>query len=248
MRIRRARSDAIAQSPRGERRGIQIGPRIRVGGTLGKIGQKVKIGAGKVLANPVVDTALAFVPGVGPGVAAGARALGTALDTSHGSVGLGTIAKNGIEQYALNKAATSIPGMFGKGKSVTDILRDATSMGGGSGSAPGGVAGSGGVAQTVAQSAPPTGVFGKLGAFAKNNKDLLVAGGSIANSILENNANNAANRIRERQVALDEQAYADAKKREEEQQARLDPVRQLLMAWLSQRLGQPGAMGQPGVA
>lgn len=48
----------MAQSPRGERRGIQIGPRIRVGGTLGKIGNKIKEYA------PFIGAAGAGLPGV----------------------------------------------------------------------------------------------------------------------------------------------------------------------------------------
>lgn len=39
---RRARSDALPLSARGDCRGLQIGPRIRIGGTVGKIGEKIK--------------------------------------------------------------------------------------------------------------------------------------------------------------------------------------------------------------
>jgi hypothetical protein len=131
---RRARSDLVTPSPRGDHRGIQIGPRIRIGGSVGKVGQKIKIGAGKVLGNPLVDTALAFVPGVGPGLAAGARGLGTALDTSNGSVGLGTIAKNTAMQYGIGKVATSIPGIVKAGASALGI---------GGGSSAGGASGGG---------------------------------------------------------------------------------------------------------
>lgn len=42
MRTQRARSDAVARSDRGEVRHWQIGPKIRIGGTVGKIGEKIK--------------------------------------------------------------------------------------------------------------------------------------------------------------------------------------------------------------
>lgn len=90
--------------------GFQIGPKIRVGGTLGKIGQNVKIATGKALSNPIVDAALNFVPGVGPGLAAGLATAGKALDTSHGSVSLGSLAKTGGASYLGGKLLSHIPG------------------------------------------------------------------------------------------------------------------------------------------
>jgi hypothetical protein len=139
---RRSRSDRLAASSRGERRGFQIGPKIRIGGTIGKIGQDIKEGAGKVLSNPLVDTALAFVPGVGPGLAAGARGLGTALDTSNGSVGLGDILKNTAEQYGIGKVATSLPGLVKSGASgIAKAGASVLGIGGSSGSSGGTVPG-----------------------------------------------------------------------------------------------------------
>lgn len=88
---------------------MQIGPRIRVGGTLGHLGQEVKIGAGKVAkaAAPVVSF---FNPAIGAALAAG----GTALDTSHGAVNPLDIAKGAIMNGglgALGRGVSMIPGV-----------------------------------------------------------------------------------------------------------------------------------------
>jgi hypothetical protein len=81
-------------------RGIQIGPRIRVGGTVGKIGQSIKEGVGKVakVAAPVVSM---FNPALGA-VVGGA---GTVLDTSGGGVGVGDILKSGVANYGIGRVA-----------------------------------------------------------------------------------------------------------------------------------------------
>lgn len=94
---------------------MQIGPRIRIGGTVGQIGQKVKLGAGKVLSNPIVDgVAGAFL---GPAAAAGLGGLGRALDTSGGSVGVGDIAggalRGGVAGYAGSKLGGILKGGIG---------------------------------------------------------------------------------------------------------------------------------------
>jgi hypothetical protein len=103
---RRARSDALARSPRGSARGIQIGPRIRVGGTIGKIGQEIKIGAGKVASNPLVQgVAGAFF---GPLAGAGLGVLGKELDTSNGYTGVGDILKGGLAGGAAGAAGSGI--------------------------------------------------------------------------------------------------------------------------------------------
>jgi hypothetical protein len=106
---RRARSDILAPSARGDRRGWQIGPRIRIGGSIGKVGQNIKIAAGKALENPIVDGALTLIPGVGPGLAAAAGASGRVLDTSngglHGLSGVGSLAAGAAEGYGAGKVA-----------------------------------------------------------------------------------------------------------------------------------------------
>jgi hypothetical protein len=119
---RRSRSDTIARSPRGETRHWQIGPRIRVGGTLGNIGQQAKIGLGKVASNPFVDGALGFIPGVGPGLSAAANMAGRALDTSngglHGMDGVMSLVKGGATGYAAGMAGNAIRGAAGKALSA----------------------------------------------------------------------------------------------------------------------------------
>jgi hypothetical protein len=105
---RRARSDAMAPSARAASRGIQIGPRIRVGGTIGHIGQQLKLGVGKLAHNPLVDAALSFVPGIGPLAAAAIAATGRAMDTSDGGVGLGDIVKSGAEGFGAAKLGGAV--------------------------------------------------------------------------------------------------------------------------------------------
>ena len=101
---RRGRSDSLARSPRGASRGFQIGPRIRVGGTLGKIGQKAKIGLGKL--EKTIAPAAMFIPGFGPALAAGLEASGNVLDTSNG----------GLHMNNLPGVALKTAGMYAGGK------------------------------------------------------------------------------------------------------------------------------------
>lgn len=77
-----------------DRRGIQLGPRIRIGGSLGALGQKAKVGTGKVLSNKIVQGVIGAT--AGPWAAAAAGAAGKALDTSRGRVGIGDLAKGGV--------------------------------------------------------------------------------------------------------------------------------------------------------
>jgi len=101
---RRGRSDVVATSSRGERRGFQIGPKIRIGGSVGKIGQNVKNAVvkgvkdeghfvGKVASNPWVQglTEAALVAsGVGAPAAAAIMAAekgGGALLKPGGNIG-----------------------------------------------------------------------------------------------------------------------------------------------------------------
>jgi hypothetical protein len=108
---RRERRAQIGIGPRASR-GWQIGPKIRVGGTLGKIGQNVKIATGKVLSNPIVDAGLTFVPGVGPGLAAAAAAGGRALDTTngglHGTQGVMDLGTSALKGYGAGKLGQGV--------------------------------------------------------------------------------------------------------------------------------------------
>lgn len=102
--------------------GIQIGPRIRIGGSIGKFGQNLKVGAGKLL--KTVAPAASFIPGVGPLAAAGLAAAGTAMDTSKGRVGLGDIAGAGVKSYGVGRAAgllSKIPGVGAIGEKLSGI-------------------------------------------------------------------------------------------------------------------------------
>ena len=87
--------------------GFQIGPKIRVGGTLGHIGQQIKEGVGKVAkaAAPIV----AFVPGVGQIAAPILEAGGNILDTSNGGIhNIGDVGR-----IAGESALLALPGATG---------------------------------------------------------------------------------------------------------------------------------------
>ena len=79
---------------------MQIGPRIRVGGTLGKIGQKAKIGVGK-LAQPVGKVVGVFNPALGTAISTA----GDILDTTDGKFNFKKAAKNAVIQYGASKLA-----------------------------------------------------------------------------------------------------------------------------------------------
>lgn len=135
---RRSRSDAAAASPRGERRGFQIGPRIRIGGSVGKIGQNVKKAVtkgatdaghmvGKIADNKYAQlAALAALTatGVGAAPAAGIMAAmkgGGALLKPGGNIGAG--AKGAVigaaEGYGASKLGSGIRKLAGIGKAAS---------------------------------------------------------------------------------------------------------------------------------
>lgn len=100
------------------RRGFQIGPKIRIGGSVGHLAQEAKIGTGKVLSNKLVDMGLSLIPGVGPGIATAANAAGHVLDTSGGGIhtlhDLGGVAKDAALTYAGSKALGAAKGAIVK--------------------------------------------------------------------------------------------------------------------------------------
>jgi hypothetical protein len=146
--------------------GIQIGPRIRVGGSIGKAAQSAKIGLGKV-AKAAAPIAGFINPALG-GVLGG---LGTIADTSKGKVGLGQIASAGGAALlpGVAKVAGKIPGVSG--------------MGGMLGKIPG-VSKVGGLAKRVAGSQ-----FGKdMGTALKNTAETILdpvaqAGGAMGDAL-----------------------------------------------------------------
>lgn len=111
---------------------MQIGPRIRVGGSVGHAGQQIKLGTGKVLSNKYVDMGLSLIPGVGPGIAAAANVAGRVLDTSKGgihSVGdVANIAKDAGMVYAGGRALGAAKGAIAQ-HGVKDALKGAVTSG-----------------------------------------------------------------------------------------------------------------------
>ena len=129
--VRRARSDWRTTGDRGERRGFQIGPKIRIGGTLGHIGQQAKLGLGKV--EKAIAPAVAMIPGIGPLVAAGLNVNGNMLDTSNG--GIHTIGDVG--KIAGSTALDLLPAGLGKVGSLAQSIPGVQGIGNALGSIPG---------------------------------------------------------------------------------------------------------------
>lgn len=177
---RRSRSDANARSPMGETRHWQIGPRIRIGGTLGKIGQEAKIGVGKLASNPIVEgVAGAFL---GPEASAALGALGRTLDTSngglHGLQGVGDLALSGVKGAAAGYAGSKLGSLASaiKNGGVSGGVQSLEGMlglgGAGAGQNPDGspTGGGGGFVQGL------EGLLGKAGGFLTGNGGLNALG------------------------------------------------------------------------
>jgi predicted phage tail protein len=115
-------SPARLSAARVGRRGFQIGPKIRIGGTVGKIGQSVKEGVGKVAKVAALPVSF-FNPAIGAALAAG----GKALDTTDGGSSLGDLALAGAKTYGMGKVAgplvRAIPGMGSIGDKLGGLAK-----------------------------------------------------------------------------------------------------------------------------
>lgn len=100
---------------------MQIGPRIRVGGTLGKIGQQAKIGVGK-LAQPIGQAVSLVNPALGTAISTA----GDVLDTTDGKFSVGKAAKNAVFQYGVGKTGDLLRKIPGANRVLSPIqnLRD----------------------------------------------------------------------------------------------------------------------------
>lgn len=97
---------------------MQIGPRIRIGGTLGKIGNTVKKGVQKVASNPWAQAGLGFLTG-GATIPLLAGTLGGALK-EHAGVGdvLRGAAQGGAAGYGGSRARGLLNSIRGAGAAV----------------------------------------------------------------------------------------------------------------------------------
>lgn len=204
---RRARSDVYPGSPRGAVRGWQIGPRIRIGGTLGHIGQQVKEGVGKLdkAAAPFVG----MIPGVGQIAAPIMNIAGHALDTSDGGLNGGNIGKVALQSagmYGLGKLGSllgSVPGVGGAVQSVEHMagglpgvsqaegfLHDHPGVGNFLGSVKQDLLGGG----QPGQPGGDQGLLGKIGSFLGGNGGLNALGtaGAVNAAMLQSKANDYA--------------------------------------------------------
>jgi hypothetical protein len=123
----RSRSDAMSRSPRGESRGWQIGPRIRIGGTVGKIGEGIK----KVLPSP--------------GQIIGGAALGPIGASAGGLIDKSTSPLQHGIQYGVDAV--------GAGLGAAALAGGGAAGGAAGGTAGSGAAGAGAVAGTAGKSA-----------------------------------------------------------------------------------------------
>jgi hypothetical protein len=220
---------------------MQIGPRLRIGGTLGHIGQELKQGAGTVarFAAPIVSLG-------NPLLGAGIAAAGGALRGKSIADIVKEAAITGGTGYALGK----VGGFFSGGEGGAGGAAGDLAPGGISTAAPttelGGITMPTPTAATIVPTAAQRaasqaagsggGMFSAAVNYAKHNpKDVAIGAGYAANALLQNNANEAA-------LKLERQRDEEERRRYNDQQARLDPVRAILAQWVAQRMGQPGAM------
>lgn len=89
---------------------MQIGPRIRVGGSLGHAAQNAKVGLGKVASNHWVQAGLGALT-MNPLLVAGLATAGRAADTSDGSRGFGDLAMAGVKGGLSGWAGAQVGGM-----------------------------------------------------------------------------------------------------------------------------------------
>lgn len=159
----------LPREAHGSRRGFQIGPKIRIGGTLGHIGQDIKIGVGKL--NKAIAKPLSVL---NPAFGAIAATSGKMLDTSDGGSSLGDLVKAGATNYAGGKLAQAIPGvgkLAGKVPGVGGSGLPENIVFDGAGNVVSGGSG-GGLGQSL------LGGLKSVGKFALDNPDLI--GGAIA--------------------------------------------------------------------
>src|SRR5689334_4371902 len=89
-----------------------------IGKALGKAVKDTGHFVGKVASNPIVDTGLALIPGVGPGVAAGAAGLGRLMAPGGN---LGNAAGAAIRSGAVGKLAGALPGASSIGSKLAGL-------------------------------------------------------------------------------------------------------------------------------
>ena len=85
---------------------MQLGPRIRIGGSVGKLGQKAKITVGKLAQKTAPIVSL-----VNPAMGAAFGAAGDILDTSEGSFSIKKAALDAGRNYAIGKVAGGLQSM-----------------------------------------------------------------------------------------------------------------------------------------
>lgn len=217
-----------------------------IGRTITKAVKDTGHEVGKVASNPIVDAGLALIPGVGPGIAAGAAGLGR-LMAPGGNIG--NALKSGVETYGVGRLAGAIPGVGGAMSKLKNVIGDIP----GASAAESFIANHGGsdianvvkplaskIGDTITSDTAPATPLGKLkgaleGAVTnqKGGIDLgKIAGlGLTASSVIGANQEQAAeNRFRNRQEDLQNHILTNA----QNDYASRQPLRDAAMAKLGQ--------------
>jgi hypothetical protein len=231
--IRARLSPARLSAARVSRRGWQIGPRIRVGGTLGAIGEGVKQNLGQVA--KIAAVPVSFVnPALGAALAVGGRA----LHTNEGAAGVGDLVGAGVKNYATGKIGSAVLGgvrralpaiggaiagrAVGGGAPATDVNGGSMIPGGPDFDPSSGGAGGGGGMPWEQILAAVTGggtqggggidwgsLLGKVGGFVKDNGlDLAMAGLATAQGVNAAKASSRAGGFQDKAINLAEQNWA----------------------------------------
>lgn len=155
---------------------MQIGPRIRIGGSVGKIGQKVKIGVGKVAqkAAPIVSI---FNPALGAAVGAA----GDVLDTSEGGFSFKKAALDAGRNYAIGKVAGGLKSgvsALRSGQGIGAAAKSAVGMGASGGGELAGIEGG-----NIAASDPSR--FRSVVDFLGKHKDTIADIGQVGESVYD---------------------------------------------------------------
>lgn len=202
---------------------MQIGPRIRVGGSLGKLGNKVKKGIQKVASNPWVQAGLGVVTG-GATVPLLAGALGGGLKEH---AGFGDVASGAIKGGAAGYGGSKLKGVFNSARgALSSVGRSSLDK------LPTAIPNVGTIASpgtSVVSAAPKaSGFLSSVGSFVKNNPTAagmgLQAAGNLATAGAENRMNDAQADILEQRADETRYDFEQRKRREAELQGLWSPL------------------------
>lgn len=196
----------------------------KLGGTIAPVVSAFNplLGAGLAAAGGVArGKSLADIvkdAGISAGVGYGLNHLGSAVHGVKGFFGDGAEAAGSVAPGAIASAAPSAMNIDGE---IFDGVPSAAS--------------------SVAQTAAPAAGRGFFSSISPETK--LKAIGQGALSVANYAGQSGASAVSRDRLKLEQQQYADQKKKDDEDRARRSETSQALMAWLAQRMGANGAVG-----